>query len=100
MFGASFEDLETAEGGRQGNHTHKHTHKHTHIHTNILVYTPIYNVHTILFFFFVLFGNTVKTVPVSSLHQCHSNFGFHELKEPESLSFSTPIQWGGRFEHG
>jgi len=25
---------------------HIHLHKHAHIHTNILIYTPIYNIHT------------------------------------------------------
>jgi len=95
MFGASFEDLEIAEGGRWGPRTHKHTHKRTHIHTNVLIYTSIYNVHTILFFFFILLGNTINTRPVSSLHQCHGDFGFHDLREPES-----PSHWmGGRFEN-
>ena len=30
------------------------------------------------FFFFILFGNTTKTAPVSALHQCHSDLRFHD----------------------
>ena len=40
------------------------------------------------FFFFILFGNTVKTAPVLPLHQCHGDFRTHDWKQPEPLSIS------------